>query len=454
MGRFSVIFFKIGLIYMIFESYASEINLIHHLRKNFTKIRPVVNGSKPLTVIFGFELIQILKVREEEQSIEMRLWLRMEWMNELLKWDPRHFNGVKMIQVEKQHLWVPDIYAWEGISHTEDHETNIRVGNDGMSLWMIPVLLKTSCTFDIKDFPFDRQRCTIRWLSWTSDASQLLIQKDNRPIVTKENYIASSLFELHSITNHSLMYKFHCCPQKYSILRYSLVLDRHARYYVIHNLLPCAIQMLVILFSFRIPPRYGQRVSLCVTMLLVFAMHLKVLQDSLPLSSGSTPALSAFFLVCTVITVVSFILTVLVLSINYKGSRDNAAPVRLPYWARVAFLRYIGPCILASRDVKILMNIEERSDNHENNSHSIELTPRVPKRYGVEKEGTSRASPIKVISESDGTVIEECEIKEWTMLAKVLDRMCFVAMIFVFPLSWLIFLVPIFSNSHYLVHMD
>ena len=45
----------------------------------------------------------------------MKLWLRMEWMNEFLKWDPRQFDGVKMIQVEKQHLWVSDIYAWEEI---------------------------------------------------------------------------------------------------------------------------------------------------------------------------------------------------------------------------------------------------------------------------------------------------------------------------------------------------
>ena len=66
----------------------------------------------------------------------------MEWINEFLKWEPRHFNGVKTIQVEKQHLWIPDIYAWEEISHTEDRdedqEANIRVGNDGTSLWMTP----------------------------------------------------------------------------------------------------------------------------------------------------------------------------------------------------------------------------------------------------------------------------------------------------------------------------
>ena len=40
------------------------------------------------------------------------IWLRMNWSNHYLKWNPRDFGGIKSITVEKENVWVPDITLW------------------------------------------------------------------------------------------------------------------------------------------------------------------------------------------------------------------------------------------------------------------------------------------------------------------------------------------------------
>ena len=59
-----------------------------------------MDAGKPVVVTFGFELIQIVEVFEEHQSIEMKLWLRMEWINEFLRWNPENFQNVTWVQVQ------------------------------------------------------------------------------------------------------------------------------------------------------------------------------------------------------------------------------------------------------------------------------------------------------------------------------------------------------------------
>ena len=46
--------------------------------------------------------------RETEQSLVTDIWLAQTWRNELMKWDPTQYNGIKTINLQKHFLWLPD----------------------------------------------------------------------------------------------------------------------------------------------------------------------------------------------------------------------------------------------------------------------------------------------------------------------------------------------------------
>ena len=72
-------------------------------------------SEKPVLVNFGIELIQVINVIEEEQMIELKLWLRLGWHNEFLTWNPRDYDNTSSIQVSEKDVWVPDIQAIEDV---------------------------------------------------------------------------------------------------------------------------------------------------------------------------------------------------------------------------------------------------------------------------------------------------------------------------------------------------
>ena len=51
--------------------------------------------------------------------------------------------------------------------------TNVIVSSDGHVLWMFPAVVKTYCTLDVQHFPFDQQKCSLVFISWTFNGFKL-----------------------------------------------------------------------------------------------------------------------------------------------------------------------------------------------------------------------------------------------------------------------------------------
>ena len=52
-------------------------------------------------------------------------------------------------------------------------ETRAIVTSDGDVLWVVPAMTKSSCRIDVTFFPFDEQRCGLKFGSWTYDGFQM-----------------------------------------------------------------------------------------------------------------------------------------------------------------------------------------------------------------------------------------------------------------------------------------
>lgn len=57
--------------------------------------------------------------------------------------------------------------------------TNVVVSSNGDCLWVPPGLFLSTCKIDITWFPFDDQKCTMKFGSWTYDGFSIDLQLQN-----------------------------------------------------------------------------------------------------------------------------------------------------------------------------------------------------------------------------------------------------------------------------------
>ena len=73
--------------------------------------------------------------------------------------------------------------------------TNIVVYSNGVCSWVPLGLYISSCSINIKWFPFDDQECTMKFGSWTYDGSKVNLTNRNEEIDTS-NYQPSGEWDL------------------------------------------------------------------------------------------------------------------------------------------------------------------------------------------------------------------------------------------------------------------
>ncbi|KAL3290311.1 hypothetical protein HHI36_023655 [Cryptolaemus montrouzieri] len=101
-----------------------------------------------------------------------------EWNDMNLRWNASEFGGVKDLRIPPHRLWKPDVLMYNSADEGFDgtYPTNVVVRNNGSCLYVPPGIFKSTCKIDITWFPFDDQRCKMKFGSWTYDGLQLDLQ--------------------------------------------------------------------------------------------------------------------------------------------------------------------------------------------------------------------------------------------------------------------------------------
>lgn len=445
---FSVYFLCLFTFSFISLSYqATEADLVTKLTSTSKFVRPVKDPKNTINVTFGFELVHLVKISESEQTIQVKLWLRMYWKNEVLLWDPYMYDGATDVRLDYDTVWTPDIFLEQDVgeeisSGPEKYKTSVICTHDGSQSWLVPVFVTTSCLYDVTNFPYDRQQCFLKFLSWTYDQVKLDLILDTKPISTS-NYIKSPEWILINSTGMRQSKKYNCCPNPYVELIYTITIERRAMYYIFNAIIPCVIQMLIILFTFFLPPDCGERIGVVITVLLVFAVYLEVISGNLPKSSGSVPALSLFYIVSMATSSCSLISTCIVLVIHFKGAEKGVQP--MAKWVSVMFIDRIGWYI------GVRKNLREHSNEELLALEKEEKKKETSKASSANGKGDGKGNVAHIIDEvrvitqliQDQNLQDEVE-EEWQTLGKVFDRIFFIIFVIIFLLQSVIILVPVY----------
>ncbi|CAD6201497.1 GSCOCG00000297001-RA-CDS [Cotesia congregata] len=242
-----------------------EKRLLNDLLDNYNVLeRPVFNESEPLPLSFGLTLMQIIDVDEKNQLLITNLWLKLEWNDVNMRWNVSQYGGVKDLRIPPHRLWKPDVLMYNSADEGFDgtYPTNVVVKDNGTCLYVPPGIFKSTCKIDITWFPFDDQRCEMKFGSWTYDGFQLDLQLQDESGGDISSFITNGEWDLLGVPGKRNVIYYNCCPEPYIDITFVVIIRRRTLYYFFNLIVPCVLIASMAVLGFTLPPDSGEKLSL------------------------------------------------------------------------------------------------------------------------------------------------------------------------------------------------
>lgn len=343
-----------------------EENRLHHellkIRGYSKLIRPTANNSVQLTVKMGLRLSQLLDIDEKNQIMTTSVWLRQEWSDLRLKWDPSAYGGIKMTHIPSQDLWRPDILLYNNADgdFVVTLLTKATVHYDGKIIWEPPVIYKSYCPIDVEYFPFDMQECFMKFGSWTYDGHEVDLQHicDSQALYledTKEKVINRGIdikdfypnveWDIINVTARRKDKFYPCCPAPYPDITFNITLRRRTLFYSLNLIMPCVSISCLTVLVFYLPSDSGEKITLSISILLALTVFFLLLSDINPPTSFVIPLIGKYLLFTMIVVTMSIFLAVYTLGINFR----RPATHRMSPWVRRVFTEILPRILLMRR---------------------------------------------------------------------------------------------------------
>ncbi|XP_048148279.1 neuronal acetylcholine receptor subunit beta-3 isoform X4 [Corvus hawaiiensis] len=267
----------------------NEDALLKHLFEGYQKwVRPVENSNDTIKVLFGLKISQLVDVDEKNQLMTTNVWLKQEWIDHKLSWNPDEYGGITAIRVPSESLWLPDIVLFENADGRFEGSlmTKAIVKYNGVVTWTPPASYKSSCTMDVTFFPFDRQNCSMKFGSWTYDGNMVdLILVDEN--VDRKDFFDNGEWEI--LNAKGMKGNRKDGLYSYPFVTYSFVLRRLPLFYTLFLIIPCLGLSFLTVLVFYLPSDEGEKLSLSTSVLVSLTVFLLVIEEIIPSSSKVIP---------------------------------------------------------------------------------------------------------------------------------------------------------------------
>ncbi|XP_071083697.1 CHRNA7-FAM7A fusion protein-like [Haliotis cracherodii] len=110
----------------------------------------------------------------------------------------------------------------------------------------------------------------------------------------------------------------------------TVVLQRRTMFYILNNILPVVFVSILNTFAFLLPEESGEKMSLCVSILLSYAMFLTLINSFLPANSDHLCFFSVYVTLLVLISALTCLVTIFILVLHTHLQRGMASPTWLP----------------------------------------------------------------------------------------------------------------------------
>ncbi|XP_038855285.1 neuronal acetylcholine receptor subunit alpha-5 [Salvelinus namaycush] len=405
------------------SSYAkTEDKLFKNLFRNYQKwVRPVEYLNGTVRVRFGLAISQLVDVDEKNQLMTTNVWMKQEWLDMKLRWNPDDYLGITNIRVPSDSIWIPDIVLYDNADgRFEGSVTKAVVKYDGTITWTQPANYKSACIIDVTFFPFDLQNCSMKFGSWTYDGSQVDILLEDFH-VDKRDYFDNGEWEIVKATGSRGLRMDGSCH--FPFITYSFIIRRLPLFYTLFLIIPCIGLSFLTILVFYLPSNGGEKISLCTSVLVSLTVFLLVIEEIIPSSSKVIPLIGEYLVFTMIFVTLSIVITVFAINIHHRSSSTHQG---MAPWVRRIFLHRL-PKLLCMR-------------SHVDRYATPESTPHLSSRNNLQAALDSiRYITMHVVKENEVREV----VQDWKFVAQVLDRVFLWTFLLVSVLGSALLFIPV-----------
>ncbi|KAG6938553.1 cholinergic receptor nicotinic alpha 4 subunit [Chelydra serpentina] len=364
----------------------AEERLLKKLFSGYNKwSRPVANISDVVLVHFGLSIAQLIDVDEKNQMMTTNMWVKQEWSDYKLRWDPLEYENVTSIRIPSELIWRPDIVLYNNADgdFAVTHLTKAHLFYDGRIKWMPPAIYKSSCSIDVTFFPFDQQNCTMKFGSWTYDKAKIDLVSMHSHVDQLDYWESGEWVIINAVGNYNIK-KYECCAEIYPDITYFFIIRRLPLFYTINLIIPCLLISFLTVLVFYLPSECGEKITLCISVLLSLTVFLLLITEIIPSTSLVIPLIGEYLLFTMIFVTLSIIITVFVLNVHHRSPRTHT----MPDWVKRIFLDVVPRLLFMQRPLVVKDNCKKLIES----MHKIASSPQLWSETEVEPKFTTSSS--------------------------------------------------------------
>ena len=271
-------------------------------------------NSEIIHVNMTFNLVSLLRVDATEEVLITAAWLSITWNDCSLKWDENpKYKNITDTYLQQRKVWKPDLRLLntvETLRTLGSDDFLVKVKHNGNVLWEPGHRFKTSCSLDISLYPFDRKRCFLKFSTWmhVTDLVTIFSLYDEIVFDGFEENGEWKIVSTHSESGY-LTGEGYYLPQ----FTITLTLQRRTLYYALTICVPILILSILNCLVYMLPSDSGEKISLCLTVLLAYMVYISFLSDNLPRTSKTTSYLVVYLSLMICFSFLSVLNSVIVL---------------------------------------------------------------------------------------------------------------------------------------------
>uniref|UniRef100_A0A2I3GQF9 Cholinergic receptor nicotinic gamma subunit n=1 Tax=Nomascus leucogenys TaxID=61853 RepID=A0A2I3GQF9_NOMLE len=420
-----------------------EERLLADLMQNYNpNLRPAERDSDVVNVSLKLTLTNLISLNEREEALTTNVWIEMQWRDYRLRWDPRDYEGLWVLRVPSTMVWRPDIVLENKSQTYSTNEIDLQLSQE------------------------DGQ--TIEWIFIDPEAftenGEWAIQ--HRPAKMLLDPAAPAQEAGH---------------QK---VVFYLLIQRKPLFYVINIIAPCVLISSVAILIYFLPAKAGgQKCTVAINVLLAQTVFLFLVAKKVPETSQAVPLISKYLTFLLVVTILIVVNAVVVLNVSLRSPHTHS----MARGVRKVFLRLLPQLLRMHVRPLAPVAVQDTQSRLQNGSSGWLITtgeevalclPRSELLFqqwqrqglvaaaleklekGPELGPSQFCGSLKQAAPAIQACVEACNLiararhqqshfdngnEEWFLVGRVLDRVCFLAMLSLFVCGT----AGIFLMAHY-----
>lgn len=183
--------------------------------------------------------------------------------------------------------------------------------------------------------------------SWSYDKAKIDLSIIGSKVDMKD-FWENNEWEIVDVSGYKHDIKYNCCEEIYTDITYSFYIRRLPMFYTINLIMPCLFLSFLTVLVFYLPSDCGEKVTLCISVLLSLTVFLLVITETIPSTSLVIPLVGEYLLFTMIFVTLSIVVTVFVLNIHYR----NPTTHKMPGWVRGVFLKRLPKLLMMRKTME------------------------------------------------------------------------------------------------------